>query len=299
MKNVRTYLILFGGVFALSTSAIWVRLAGAPSGVTAFYRLGITAAVLLPFFLLSKSCRAEVKALRHSQWLEIAAAGAFLALHYLLWFESLNNTSIASSTVIVSLQPLFSILLERVLLKSRFRPAALVGCGIALVGSVIIGFGDFQISGLSLLGDILAFVAAGVIAGYYFLGQTIRKEVSALTYSVLAYLASAVVLLAYTLVRGEPLAGYSGQTWLAFVGIALIATVGGQFVFNLLLKQLPASAVTMSILGEPIGTCILAYLFLHESISARQLLGIVTIIGGLSVYFLAPDFKKKPSRIAE
>ena len=95
------------------------------------------------------------------------------------------------------------------------------------------------------------------------------------------------------------MAGYSGETWLAFVGIALIATVGGQFVFNLLLKLLPASAVTMSILGEPVGTCILAYIFLHESISARQLLGIVTIIGGLSVYFLAPDFKKKPSRIAE
>ena len=299
MNNIKTYLILFGGVLALSTSAIWVRLAGAPSGVTAFYRLGITAVVLLPFFLLSKSCRAEVKALRRSQWLEIAAAGAFLALHYLLWFESLNYTSIASSTVIVSLQPLFSIVLERVLLKSRFRPAALVGCGIALAGSVIIGFGDFQISGLSLLGDILAFVAAGVISGYYFLGQTIRKEVSALTYSVLAYFTSAAVLLAYTLVRGEPLVGYSGESWLAFVGIALIATVGGQFVFNLLLKLLPASAVTMSILGEPVGTCILAYLFLHESISARQLLGIVTIIGGLSVYFLAPDFKKKPSRIAE
>ena len=223
----------------------------------------------------------------------------FLALHYLLWFESLNYTSIASSTVIVCLQPLFSIVLERVILKSHFRPAALIGCGIALLGSVIIGFGDFQISGLSLLGDVLAFVAAGVISGYYFLGQTIRKEVSALTYSVLAYFTSAAVLLLYTLVRGESLAGYSSQTWLAFVGIALIATVGGQFVFNLLLKQLPASAVTMSILGEPIGTCILAYLFLHESISARQLLGIVTIIGGLSVYFLVPSRKSESAQQIE
>lgn len=289
MNNLKTYLILFGGVFALSTSAIWVRLAGAPSGITAFYRLAITALVLLPFFLLSKSCRAEVRALSRSQWARTMAAGVFLALHYLLWFASLGFTSIASSTVIVCLQPLFSIVLERVLLKSHFRPAALTGCGIALLGSVIIGFGDFQISGLSLLGDVLAFVAAGVIAGYYYLGQTIRREVSALTYSVLAYFTSAAVLLVYTLVRGEPLMGYSGQTWLSFVGIALIATVGGQFVFNLLLRQLPASAVTMSILGEPIGTCILAYLFLHEAISGQQLLGIVTIIGGLSVYFLAPS----------
>ncbi len=101
MNNLRTYLILFGGVFALSTSAIWVRVAAAPSGVTAFYRLAITAAALLPFFLLSKSCRQEVKALRRGQWVRTMAAGAFLALHYLLWFESLNYTSIASSTVIV------------------------------------------------------------------------------------------------------------------------------------------------------------------------------------------------------
>ena len=299
MRRLKLYSVLFAGVFALSTSAIWVRVAGAPAEVTAFYRLFLTAAALLPFFLLRRNCRQEAARLSRQQWGRIAAAGLCLAVHYLLWFESLNYTSIASSTVIVCLQPLFSIVLERVLLKSRFRPAALVGCGIALLGSVIIGFGDFQISGLSLLGDILAFVAAGVISGYYFLGQTIRREVSALTYSVLAYLTSAVVLLLYTLVRGEALIGYPSQTWLAFVGIALIATVGGQFVFNLLLKQLPASAVTMSILGEPIGTCILAYLFLHESISARQLLGIVTIIGGLSVYFLVPQSKKKAGQDAE
>lgn len=292
MNKIKTYLILFGGVFALSTSAIWVRVAAAPSGVTAFYRLAITAMALLPFFLLSRKTQAEVRALRRGQWLRIIAAGLFLALHYLLWFESLNYTSIASSTVIVCLQPLFSIVLEWALLKSHFRPAALIGCGVALIGSVIIGFGDFQISGMSLLGDVLAFVAAGVISGYYFLGQTIRTEVSALTYSVLAYFTSAAVLLLYTQVRGEPLLGYPSQTWLAFAGIALIATVGGQFVFNLLLKQLPASAVTMSILGEPVGTCILAYLFLHESISLQQMIGIVTIIGGLSVYFLVPSHKK-------
>lgn len=291
MNNIKTYLILFGGVFALSTSAIWVRVAGAPSGVTAFYRLAITALVLLPFFLCSKQCRAEARSLSRSQWLRTSAAGLFLALHYLLWFESLNYTSIASSTVIVCLQPLFSMALERFVLKARFGPAALAGCGIALLGSVIIGFGDFQISGMSLVGDIMAFVAAGVISLYFFFGRSVRQEISAVTYSVLAYFTSTVVLLLYTVLRGETLTGYSVQTWGAFLGLALIGTVGGQFVFNLLLRQLPASAVTMSILGEPIGTCILAYLFLHEGISVQQLIGIVTIIGGLTIYFFFPKRK--------
>ena len=292
MKGVKVYLILFGGVFALSTSAIWVRVAGAPSGVTAFYRLALTTLALLPFFLCSKSCRREVKALRPGQWKRIVAAGVLLALHFLMWFESLNYTSTASSTVIVCLQPLFAMALERFVQKVKFRPSALFGCGIALLGSFIIGLGDFQISGKSLLGDVLAFVAAGVIALYFFLGQGIRQEVSALTYSVLSYGTSALVLLGYVLLRGDALTGYSAQTYGAFLGLALIATVGGQFVFNLLLKQLRASAATMRILGEPGGTCILAYFFLHESMSAQQLLGITTILGGLILYFFFRDRKR-------
>ena len=288
-SNLKNYLILFGGVFALSTSAIFVKLADAPSGITAFYRLFLAALVLLPFLLFRKEARAEVRGLSGGQWGKIIAAGLFLALHYVMWFESLRFTSIASSTVLVCLQPLFSLALERILLKSKLKPTAICGCTIALLGSVIIGFGDFQISGMSLLGDVLAFVAAGVISCYFFIGQTVRQEVSAVTYSVLSYLASAVALAAYTILQGNPFVGYTEETWLAFLGLALLSTIGGQFIFNLLLKKLPASAVTMSILGEPIGTCILAYLFLHESISLQQLVGIVVIIGGLSIYFVLPE----------
>jgi drug/metabolite transporter (DMT)-like permease len=177
--------------------------------------------------------------------------------------------------------------------KQKIKPMALVGCFIALVGSTVIGFGDFQISGLSLFGDILAFLAAGVIAMYFFIGQNIRKEISAVTYSSLSYFASSAVLLLYILLQSEPLTGFGRTTWLAFFGLAIVSTIGGQFIFNLLLKKLPASAVTMSILGEPIGTCILAYVFLHEVIGLQQLIGIIFIIGGLSLYFFLPNLKKK------
>lgn len=293
MTNLKTYLILFGGVFALSTSAIFVKIADAPSAVIAFYRLLTAGLILFPFLILRRSSREEVATISKKQWIQIISAGLFLALHYVMWFESLRFTSIASSTVIVCLQPLFSIALERFLLNQRIKPMAMVGCLIALVGSVIIGFGDFQISGLSLFGDVLAFLAAGVIALYFFIGQSVRKEISAVSYSTLSYFSSAVVLLIYILLRGEPLTGFGRTTWLAFFGLALVSSIGGQFIFNLLLKKLPASAVTMSILGEPIGTCILAYLFLHEVIGLQQLLGILFIMGGLSIYFFLPNLKKK------
>lgn len=284
-STTKTYLILFAGVFALSTSAIFVKIADAPSEVIAFYRLLLAGLVLLPLLLCSRHSRIELQQLTSKQWQQITAAGLFLALHYVLWFESLNFTSIASSTMIVCLQPLFSLALDRFVSNKNITTRAILGCSIALAGCVIIGWGDFQISGQSLWGDILAFIAGGVISLYFFVGETVRKSISAITYSVLSYLISAALLIIYILLQGSSLAGYTELTWQAFIGLALISTIGGQFVFNLLLKNVPASAVTMSILGEPIGTCILAYFILHEAVVMQQFIGMVVIMLGMTVYF--------------
>lgn len=291
--SVKNYLILFAGVFALSTSAIWVKIAQAPSAVIALYRLLFAAIVLLPFLLLNKERVAEVKSMTRRRIGQVFTAGFFLALHYVLWFESLRFTSTASSTVIVCLQPLFSLAIERFIAKKPIKPSALVGCIVALCGCVIIGMGDFRISGESLFGDILAFVAAAVIAVYYFVGENVRKEMSAVTYSTTAYLVSALMLFIYALLNGDQLTGFTPVTWWSFVGIALVATIGGQFIFNLLLKKLPASAVTMGILGEPIGTCILAGLILKEAMTGQQLLGFAVIMLGMVIFFFPPKTRKK------
>ena len=294
-SRTKTYLILFCGVFALSSSAIFVKTADAPSAVIAFYRLFTAGLILFPFFVFRKESRSELKTLKCGQWFRIISAGLFLAFHYVLWFESLNFTSIASSTVLVSLQPLFSLVLERFANKKKLKKTALLGCGIALIGSFVIGFGDFGISVKSLIGDILALVAAAVISAYFFVGEKVRKDISAVTYSTLSYLFSAVILFVYILLRNNSFIGYSGKTWLAFLGLAVVSTIGGQFVFNLLLKKVPASAVTMSILGEPIGTCILAHLIFKDSISLQQLVGIAVIMIGMTVYFFLPNLKSKNS----
>ena len=281
-------LALIPAVIALSTSAIFAKLADAPSSVIAFYRLFLTALVLTPFLLLSRSRRAEVRNLRPKQWGLIVLAGLLLAVHYVMWFESLNYTSVSSSIVLVALQPLFSLLFGFLLLRERVGKSAVAGCLIAIAGSCIIGWGDFQANAAALWGDLLALAAAGVISLYFLIGQVVRQDMSAVAYSVPGYFSSAAFLLIYALLRGEPLTGYSGATWMAFLGLALISTLGGQFVFNLLLKNVSATAVTMGILGEPVGTCILAYFLLNERIAPRQFLGIFVILCGLSVYFFCP-----------
>lgn len=281
-----SYIALFFGVFALSTSAIFVKLADAPAEITAFYRMLFAAAILLPFLLGSKKNRRELYSLSKKQWGLGLLSGVFLAAHYVLWFESLNYTSVASSTVIVTLQPLFSVAGGYFLFKERFSKGAITGCLVAIAGSIIIGWQDFQISGQALFGDILAFIAAGIITAYFFIGQHVRRKLSLIPYAVIGYGSSAVFLGIFAFSQQTPFFTYSAPTWWSFIGLAFIATILGQTVFNWLLKWLSTSIISMAILGEIIGTCLLAYFILGEVITTQQGVGIGFILIGLTLFLL-------------
>lgn len=281
-----SYALLFFGVFALSSSAIFVKLADAPATITAFYRMFFATVILFPFLLVNKKNRQELRLLSKKQWGLGLLSGAFLAAHYVLWFESLNYTSVASSTVIVTLQPLFSMIGGYFLFKERFSKGAIMGFLVAIAGSIVIGWQDFQISGLALFGDILALIAAGIITAYFFIGQHVRKRLSLIPYSFISYGSSTLLLGVFAFCQQTPFFNYSVQTWWSFIGLAFIATILGQTIFNWLLKWLSTSIISMSILGETIGTCILAYFILDEVISLQQGMGIVLILIGLALFLL-------------
>ena len=282
--GIMHYLTLFLGVFALSTSAIFVKLAGAPSSITAFYRLFFALLFLLPLLLLDKAYWQDLRSLSRRQWQTGLLSGLFLAIHYILWFESLNYTSVASSTVIVTLQPLFSFVGSYFLFKERFSTGAIISSIVALIGSFIIAWGDFQISMQALYGDLLAFIAAGFITAYFFIGQHMRQKLAVVPYSILGYAASAFFLAVYALSQQLSFIDYSQSTWTAFLGIAFISTILGQMLLNWLLKWLSTSVISMSILGETIGTCILAYFILGEIITLRQGIGIIVTLFGLGLF---------------
>ena len=293
MKNIFAYLALIFGVFAVSTSAIFVRLADAPAAITAFYRLFLTTLMLLPVVLLGRSQRHELQQLSLKKLGLSAAAGVLLGIHYILWFGSLSYTSVASSTVLVTLQPLFSIVFGYFLLKEHQPKLGLIGCAIALVGSFIIGYGDFQLHPGAFMGDVMAILSAAVVSLYLFIGQIVRKNTSATVYSVLAFGCSALFLALCSLILHQPFAGYTAQTWASFFGLAIVATIMGQFIFNLLLKWVSATSISMGILGEPIGASILAWFILSEGITLRQGIGMCIILCGLTLYFLAAPIEKR------
>lgn len=278
------YVALAMGVFMVSSAGIFARLGSAPSTVLAFYRLLLAALVLLPFALANGGWR-EARSLKKNELICLIAGGFLLAVHYTMWFYSLNFTTVSTATTLAALQPVFSIVLGALFLNERLPAKALIGCAVALTGPFIIGWGDFRVSGIALVGDILALVSGAVISGYFFCAQLARRSVSALTLSVMCYLCSAFFLGIFVVAGGNSFVGYDSTTWKCFFALALVSTIGGQVTFNVLLRWVSATTVTMSILGEPIGACILSYFILGETLTLRLAIGMVVILSGLLVFF--------------
>lgn len=113
------YLAVAIGVLAVSTSAIFVRLADAPPSIIAFYRLLLAVVMMLPLILWKY--RDEFIKITKQDWLYTAAAGVFLAFHFIFWFESLELTSVASSTVLVTTQPIFAFIGTYIFFKERIH----------------------------------------------------------------------------------------------------------------------------------------------------------------------------------
>ncbi|WP_173917769.1 DMT family transporter [Halobacillus sp. Marseille-Q1614] len=287
------YILLIIGVISISTSAIFVKLAGdAPASITAFYRLFIAFAILAPYVLM-KHMRDLVQ-IAWKDWVFAALSGIFLALHFIMWFESLNYTSVASSVVLVSMQPIFAFIGTYLFYHERFSAGAVLSMLIAITGSVIISWGDFQINGLALWGDMLALLGAVTVTGYFLVGQNLRKRLSLTSYTFVVYGVAALILLLYNVALQVPFTGYSSDQWMMFLALAIIPTFFGHSLFNWSLRWVSASKISMSILIEPIGASILAYFILDEMISSSQWLGGSIVLFGLMLFIISTKKMMKP-----
>ncbi|MBU5268143.1 DMT family transporter [Virgibacillus proomii] len=284
------YIAVTIGVISVSTSAIFVKLADqAPAAIIANYRLLL--AVLLMAPIIMKKYRHEIKQINRKDWIFSIFAGVFLAFHFILWFESLNYTSVASSVVLVTLQPIFAFLGTYLFFKERFSYGAIISMLIALIGSIIISWGDFQISGTALFGDILALLGAVTVTAYFLLGQQVRRNLSIMTYTFVVYGISSITLIMYNLMLGNSFIGYPADHWWIFLALAIFPTFLGHTLFNWALKWLSTSTISMAIVFEPAGASILAYFILDEKITAFQLLGGTIVLFGLFLFILSTNRK--------
>jgi drug/metabolite transporter (DMT)-like permease len=278
---MRLYLALLVGVVAVSFAAIFIRLAEAPSLVIAAYRLTLASLVVAPVGFLRRS--EEMKGLDRKDLLYAAVSGLFLTVHFVSWIASLDYTTVASSVVFVSTHPLFVGVASHLLTQDKVSRLMFGGIIVAVVGGMIIGWDDLALGGKALWGDFLALVGGAAAAGYFMMGRRLRPKVSLLAYISIVYSIAALATLALCALTGQRFGGYSPHTYVMFVLLAVVPQIIGHSSFNWTLRHISAPVVAVTILGEPVGSTILACFILHEAPTLVKVGGGALILGG--IYF--------------
>jgi drug/metabolite transporter (DMT)-like permease len=259
--SVPDVVLLAVAVSAVSTAAPLVRVSEAPTLAVAFWRLGLAVPVTGGLLLLRH--RSELSALPAAARRRSLVAGLFLAGHFATWIPSLSFTSVASSVALVSTTPIWAALLAR--RQGHFVPAAAWrGIAMALGGVVLLTGVDVTVTLRALFGDLLA-LAGGILAAFYFAaGAEVRRRASTAAYATLCYAVAAASLLVVCALGRQALAGYDGVTWLALLGMTAGPQLLGHTVLNRVLRTTGSTVVSVAILGEIIGSSVLAWAFFGE-----------------------------------
>lgn len=287
-------ILMLIGIVAISFSAIFIKWSAAPASIQGMYRLLFTSLMMLPF---ARPYSGAAFALRKKDWIMLVLSGAMLALHFLLWMGSLKYTSVASSTMIMALEPVFIMLGVYFLYKEKTAVSAILGLSIAIGGVVFIGWGDIGISADNLKGDLLSVGGTIAVAVHMLIGQKLVVRMPSYLYSLIVFLSAAGVFAIYNLIMGISFFNYPANEWGIFLLLAVVPTVFGHILFNWLLQYVSATTVSMNILGEPVGASILAYLLLGEQLTALQWAGGLLVMFGLGVYLYTG--RKKTIQVAE
>jgi len=266
-------------VVAVSFSAILIRWSDGDFLAIAAGRMVLSTLLLAPFALIMY--RAELFSLERRDVAIMVGIGAVLATHFSLWIASLELTSVASSVVLVTAHPILVGLVGHFFMDERLSRLNAIGIALGLLGVIILTRGDADAGGDTLLGDLLAFLG-GVAAGVYILaGRRTRQRISLPVYAFLVYASCALFLLVAVVVTGTELFTLPADEWWLFLLMALGPSILGHTMYNWTLRYVPASVVSVSLLGEPVGSSILAALLLSEVPPEFTMIGGAVILVGI------------------
>lgn len=274
------------GIIVIAAASILIRMAQAgdvPSLTIAAVRLGISASILS--VVVAFRHQSFPTGITRKQAVLAVVSGACLALHFATWIQSLEYTSVASSAALVTTNPLWVGIVAWLLFGEKLNRWRLMGMFMTIVGSLAIGFSDSQTQQGSnpMLGNALAIIGAMSGSAYFLLGRGLRNQLPLLHYVWMTYGSAAIVLLITALSAGYRSMDYPTEIWLVLLGLAVGPQLIGHTTINFAMRHFSALLVTIAILGEPVGSAILAFALFDEAVAPLQLVGFVGLLIGIAI----------------
>jgi drug/metabolite transporter (DMT)-like permease len=291
MQSGLGVLLLIAAVFFISWAAILIRMSGSAPTTIAFFRMFFSTMMIafaLPFY------RKKWFPKSSDFWIS-ALSGIFLGLHFYFWIASLELTSISSSVMLVTTQPVFVALFGYIFLKEGIGKIGLAAIILAMIGGYLIARGDLAIDGVHLKGDILALAGALAAGLYLFIGRFVRPRIDLIPYVFTVYGISSVTILILGILTASFHAPAARIDYLIFFLLALGPTILGHNVYNYALRHMPVFPVGMSILGEPILATIWGMIIFREYPILSTIIGGAIIILSVTMVMSRMKTRKEPA----
>ena len=273
------YLWLGLGHLVNSNISILIKLSASTFWTIATYRLAFAVLAAYPIIRMMKIRPFRDVARRDLALM--ALSGVFLAMDLSMWTASIKFTSVASATLFVSLSPIVVAIVAFFLLGERPSARTVTGIAVGMAGSAIIGSHDFQISGVALFGDLLAFSGAVCWAGCLTIGRRIRRDYDSWSYSYIMFLASFLTVAVLAVGAGDPLRPATTPDIVVFVLLGTACTVGTHTMYSWVLKYVQTSIASITFLAQPVLATGIAWLVFGETVPLTTFVGGVVILTGV------------------
>lgn len=285
------FIALFVSIIGVSFAAVIIKTTTAQPLIISFYRLLFTTLLLLPLLLFSPRIRKQIAMITQKEYIIMILIGIILALHFTFWVTSLRYTSVASSVILVTSHPVLVAPLSYVFLQEKISKINIIGIIISLCGVFTLVYGNYSgaFAQTSLFGNILS-LSGGIAAGFYILGgRYMRRTVSVVVYAVIVYAIATTVLLTFISVSQTELFALTQTDFMLIFLMAVVSGVGGHTLYNWSLAHVRASLASVALLGEPIGSALLALLipWIQEVPTVWTLVGGSIVLTG--VYLTARE----------
>ena len=277
-------LALFIGAITIAFAPILVRLSEVGPSATGFHRFLLA----IPLYWAIAATLPRPTVAKGSErpgtvrdFVLIAMAGVYLAADVAVWHYSIQMTTVANSTLLANVAPVFVVLGGWLLFRTRVTGTYLIGLAAAMTGVFILSRASLSLSQDHFIGDLLGILTAVFYAAYQMSVERLRKRFSTVTIMKYAIPVSALVMLPVALASGEDLLPVTLAGWGFLIALAAGPQVFGQGLIAWALAHLPVAFASVSLLVQPVTAALVAWALFGEYIGLQQGIGAVIVLGGI------------------
>ena len=283
--------LLFFCLVLQSQASTLVRFAETSSLAICFWRLLFAGGLLLPWALRRKN-RMAMRSLAANELKQLALCGFFLFTHFYFFFRSVQETTIANSLILFSINPVFTAIGAYYFFRERLSLHLILSCVLGFAGVAVLFEGSLEASWAAgttisrgLWGDIWSLASGVCFSGYVLTGKHVRRHLANSSFAAAIYLQTTLYAGLAMLVLGEPFSGYSTQTWWAFLALAIVPTLGGHAIFTYCLNFLNVNFMSCAKLIEPVIAAAVASWLFNEPLTDNAALGFLLTSASVVVLY--------------